>query len=89
MSLFCLAKLPAGISCLRFSTVPVLLCYLWRCTKMWFKKVFPFLMQYTSRLKEMGYDHVETLKHIAADDMAAMNMMVTFGECSSRKFWQA
>ena len=36
----------------------------------------PILRPYVNRFKELGYDRIETLKHIAVDDMAAMNMVV-------------
>ena len=35
---------------------------------------YPTLKQYGGRLKNLGYDRMETVKHIAADDLATMNM---------------
>ena len=34
------------------------------------------LRSYAVHLKELGYDHIDTLKHINADDMASINMLV-------------
>ena len=34
------------------------------------------LRSYAARLKELGYDRIDTLKYINADDMASINMLV-------------
>ena len=34
------------------------------------------LRSYAVRLKELGYDRIDTLKYINADDMASINMLV-------------